>query len=77
MHAPHPSRGRLIPRPAGQEGLPAALDFAWERHAEDASLVRSPVAIAGGIWEIQRNIIAQRVLGLPRDRRRVPLVSPG
>ena len=54
-----------------------ALDVEWDRHAfyDDASgpppwsiqYLRSfSNTIAGGTSEIQRNIIAQRVLGLPR-----------
>jgi alkylation response protein AidB-like acyl-CoA dehydrogenase len=56
---------------------PAALDVAFGRHAFDEAEGAPPWArqylytfsntIAGGTSEIQRNIIAQRVLGLPRS----------
>jgi alkylation response protein AidB-like acyl-CoA dehydrogenase len=39
--------------------------FAWSEHLLGAPGYR----IAGGTEEIQRNIIAERVLGLPREPR--------
>ena len=44
---------------------PAALEGAWGRRLVHA---RS-LTIAGGTTEVNRNIIAERVLGLPRDPR--------
>ena len=40
--------------------------FAWTEHLLGAPGYR----IAGGTDEIQRNILAERVLGLPREPRR-------
>jgi alkylation response protein AidB-like acyl-CoA dehydrogenase len=40
--------------------------FAWTEHVLGAPGYR----IAGGTDEIQRNILAERVLGLPREPRR-------
>jgi acyl-CoA dehydrogenase len=41
----------------------------WGRFAWSHLLLASPAQrIAGGTDEIQRNIIAERVLGLPKDR---------
>jgi acyl-CoA dehydrogenase len=46
-----------------------ADDGEWGRFAWSHLLLASPAQrIAGGTDEIQRNIIAERVLGLPKDR---------
>ena len=53
----------LGPRLAADTGEPGT--FAWSEH-----LLGTPgYRIAGGTEEIQRNIIAERVLGLPREPR--------
>ena len=49
---------------AGEAGL-----FGWSERVLGAPAYR----IAGGTEEIQRNIIAERVLGLPRDPRPLAL----
>jgi alkylation response protein AidB-like acyl-CoA dehydrogenase len=53
----------LGPRLAADTGEPGT--FAWSEHLLGAPGYR----IAGGTEEIQRNIIAERVLGLPREPR--------
>jgi alkylation response protein AidB-like acyl-CoA dehydrogenase len=53
----------LGPRLAADTGEPGL--FGWSEHLLGAPGYR----IAGGTEEIQRNIIAERVLGLPRDPR--------
>ncbi len=53
----------LGPRLVADTGEPGV--FAWSEHVLGAPGYR----IAGGTEEIQRNIIAERVLGLPRDPR--------
>ena len=53
----------LGPRLAAGTGEPGT--FAWSEHLLGAPGYR----IAGGTEEIQRNIIAERVLGLPREPR--------
>jgi alkylation response protein AidB-like acyl-CoA dehydrogenase len=53
----------LRPRVIADMGEPGT--FAWSEHLLGAPGNR----IAGGTEEIQRNIIAERVLGLPREPR--------
>jgi len=56
----------LGPRLVADTGEPGT--FGWSEHLLGAPGYR----IAGGTEEIQRNIIAERVLGLPRERRPPP-----
>ena len=57
--------GQELPRAALDVLGPAALDGPWADQ-----LVQSPsLGIAGGTTEVNRNIVAERVLGLPREPR--------
>ena len=60
----------LGPRLVADTGEPGL--FGWSEHVLGAPGYR----IAGGTEEIQRNIIAERVLGLPRDPRPPPSRQP-
>ena len=52
--------------PAGQyvRGAPAAVENGYWQHV---SLVWPETVIGGGTPNIQRNIVAERILGLPKD----------
>ncbi|HEY1706340.1 MAG TPA: acyl-CoA dehydrogenase family protein [Trebonia sp.] len=60
--------GMAIPGPDGllTEGDPGAVARGWW---QDAFLYARAYTIAGGANEVLRNVVAERVLGLPRDRR--------
>ena len=49
------------------EALLAAGDSAQARHANDAAMDAFQISISGGSDQIQRNLIGERVLGLPRE----------
>lgn len=51
----------------GAEGLLAGVDAPYSGEWQDAFLGTPGLRIGGGTDQIQRNIIAERVLGLPKD----------
>jgi alkylation response protein AidB-like acyl-CoA dehydrogenase len=56
--------------PAGGWGRPDANPSKWPARSWSRGFLYSPaLTIGGGTAEVQRNIVAERLLGLPRDRR--------
>jgi alkylation response protein AidB-like acyl-CoA dehydrogenase len=49
--------------PSGAPGAPGAPDSTWSR----GFLFAPALTVGGGTAEVQRNIVAEKVLGLPRD----------
>lgn len=77
---PEGSLAKLVMTNAAQSAARLAVEIAdigaiaWEPNSEDARWPRHLLSsrarsIAGGTTEIQRNTIAERILGLPRDPR--------
>jgi alkylation response protein AidB-like acyl-CoA dehydrogenase len=67
--------GDLAMRILGPEGMLAGLDAADERGygpLQDMFLSQWSSRIGGGTEQIQRNLIAERALGLPRDPKPMP-----
>jgi alkylation response protein AidB-like acyl-CoA dehydrogenase len=60
--------GMSLPGPDGllTEGDPGAVTGGWW---QDAFLYARAYTIAGGANEVLRTVVAERALGLPRDRR--------
>jgi alkylation response protein AidB-like acyl-CoA dehydrogenase len=51
----------------GADGMLAGSDAAFEGEWQDAFLGAPGLRVGGGTDEIQRNIISERILGLPKD----------
>jgi alkylation response protein AidB-like acyl-CoA dehydrogenase len=52
-----------VPAPERAGGTASATDSPWSR----GFLFSPALTIGGGTAEVQRNIVAEKVLGLPRD----------
>ncbi|MHB8592798.1 MAG: acyl-CoA dehydrogenase family protein [Acidimicrobiales bacterium] len=59
---------RLAARPGPSPAAPGVADFSWPSVVWAKGFLFAPaLTIGGGTSEVQRNIIAERVLGLPHD----------
>ena len=59
----------LILRALGPQGMLAGADGAREGEVNRIGLNVAGLSIAGGTDEVQRNIVGERILGLPREPR--------